>query len=242
MAKLAVDRLVERDGRTAPCRTHEIPLGQPVDPGELLRVEGVTDDAYEALAGRYGYAAERVLKTASERGELAQPIIEGLPDLLAEAPHAAREEQARTVGDVLLRRTRLGLLAGRALTAPDDPGTAPRRAGARRRARLGRAASEPGGGALPRGGGGRGHRRARRVRSARMDELLELCRRVLGDGERAEESCRRGRSHADERPDRAARGRGTGVPRVRRGERCPARARTRARRAGAGRACRRSGA
>ena len=125
MAKLAVDRLVERDGRTAPCRTHEIPLGQPVDPGELLRVEGVTDDAYEALAGRYGYAAERVLKTASERGELAQPIIEGLPDLLAEAPHAAREEQARTVGDVLLRRTRLGLLAGRALTAPDDP--APRR-------------------------------------------------------------------------------------------------------------------
>ncbi len=27
MAKLAVDRIVERDGRTAPCRTHEIPLG-----------------------------------------------------------------------------------------------------------------------------------------------------------------------------------------------------------------------
>ncbi len=27
MAKLAVDRLVEREGRTAPCRTHEIPLG-----------------------------------------------------------------------------------------------------------------------------------------------------------------------------------------------------------------------
>ena len=125
MAKLAVDRLVEREGRTAPCRTHEIPLGQPVEPGELPRVEGVADDAYEALAGRYGYAAERVLKTASERGELAQPIIEGLPDLLAEAPHAAREEQARSVGDVLLRRTRLGLLAGRVLTEPGDP--APRR-------------------------------------------------------------------------------------------------------------------
>ena len=125
MAKLAVDRLVEREGRTAPCRTHEIPLGQPVEPDELPRVEGVADDAYEALAGRYGYAAERVLATAAERGELAQPIIEGLPDLLAEAPHAARAEQARSVGDVLLRRTRLGLLAGRALTDPDDP--APRR-------------------------------------------------------------------------------------------------------------------
>jgi len=31
MAKLAVDRIVERDGREAPCRTHEIPLGAPVD-------------------------------------------------------------------------------------------------------------------------------------------------------------------------------------------------------------------
>jgi glycerol-3-phosphate dehydrogenase len=121
MAKLAVDRIVERDGRSAPCRTHEIPLGQPVDPGALPRVEGVPDESYAALAGRYGHAAERVLRAAGERGELAQPIIAGLPDLLAEAPHAAREEQARTVGDVLLRRTRLGLLAGRELCENGSP-------------------------------------------------------------------------------------------------------------------------
>jgi len=42
-------------------------------------------------------------------------ILSGLPDLLAEAPFAARHEQARSVGDVLLRRTRLGLIAGRRL-------------------------------------------------------------------------------------------------------------------------------
>ena len=30
MAKMAVDRLVERDARDAPCRTQEIPLGQAV--------------------------------------------------------------------------------------------------------------------------------------------------------------------------------------------------------------------
>ena len=77
MAKLAVDRVVERDGRQAPCRTHEIPLGQPIDPEGLPRVEGVREDAYAALAGRYGYAAERVLETAAERGELAQPIVDG---------------------------------------------------------------------------------------------------------------------------------------------------------------------
>ena len=33
MAKLAVDRIVEREGRDAPCRTHEIPLGMAVDAG-----------------------------------------------------------------------------------------------------------------------------------------------------------------------------------------------------------------
>jgi glycerol-3-phosphate dehydrogenase len=117
MAKLAVDRLVERDGREAPCRTHEIPLGEPADPDTLPRVSGVSAGSYASLAARYGHAAEHVLKLAGERGGLADPILPGTPDLLAEAPFAARREQARTVGDVLLRRTRLGLLAGRELCA-----------------------------------------------------------------------------------------------------------------------------
>jgi glycerol-3-phosphate dehydrogenase len=123
MAKLVVDRLVERDGREAPCRTHEIPLGAPIDPDGLRRVPGLGDDAYRQLAGRYGYAAERVLELAVADPELARPIVAGLPDLLAEAPFSVRSEQARSVGDVLLRRTRLGLLAAPALCAAD--GAAP---------------------------------------------------------------------------------------------------------------------
>jgi glycerol-3-phosphate dehydrogenase len=119
MAKLVVDRLVERDGREAPCRTHEIPLGLPAKAASLPRVEGVPDDSYQALASRYGHAAENVLEVAHERGELAQPILPGLPDLLAEAAFSARHEQARTIGDVLFRRTRLALLAGRELCAPN---------------------------------------------------------------------------------------------------------------------------
>jgi glycerol-3-phosphate dehydrogenase len=115
MAKLAVDRLVERDGRQAPCRTHEIPLGAPVDPGELTPLEGVPEDSYARLASRYGYAAEKVLQMAAGHPELTRPIVPGLPDLLAEAPFSARHEQAQSVGDVLLRRTRLGLLAARDL-------------------------------------------------------------------------------------------------------------------------------
>jgi glycerol-3-phosphate dehydrogenase len=120
MAKLAVDRLVERDGRNAPCRTAEIPLGQPVEPGHLSAPPGVPASALDALAGRYGHAAEQVLALASERQELAAPILEGLPDLLAEAAFSVRYEQAASVGDVLLRRTRLGLLAGRQLTNSDS--------------------------------------------------------------------------------------------------------------------------
>jgi glycerol-3-phosphate dehydrogenase len=117
MAKMAVDRMVERDNQDAPCRTHEIPLGLAAAPEDLPRVEGVPEDAYAMLAGRYGHAAHDVLRVAAERGELAQPIVAGLPDLLAEATFSARREQARSVSDVLLRRTRLGLLASRELLA-----------------------------------------------------------------------------------------------------------------------------
>ena len=124
---MTVDRLVERDARDAPCRTHEIPLGQAIAVEELPRVEGVPAESYQALASRYGYAAHEVLALAAERGELAQPIVPGLPDLLAEVALAARREQARSIGDVLLRRTRLGLLAARELIGERPPGRRPGR-------------------------------------------------------------------------------------------------------------------
>jgi glycerol-3-phosphate dehydrogenase len=122
MAKMTVDRIVERDGRDAPCQTQQVPLGMAVDAADLPRVAGVAEDAYEQLAGRYGFVAHEVLRVAASRPELAEPIVPGRPDLLAEAVQAARREQARTVGDVLLRRTRLALTAGRALCAPGADG------------------------------------------------------------------------------------------------------------------------
>ena len=117
MAKMAVDRLVERDARDAPCRTQVIPLGAPVDPATLPRVEGLPEAAYAALAARYGHVARDVLVAAGQRAELAQPIVADLPDPLAEVVHAVRHEQANHPGDVLLRRTRLGLLAARDVEA-----------------------------------------------------------------------------------------------------------------------------
>ena len=119
MAKQVVDRLVEREGLEAPCRTEDIPLGLPVDPRSLPYGPGVDEAGRRLLAERYGYAARDVLVLAAEDRALARRIVPGLPDLLAEARFAARREQALSVGDVLLRRTRLGLLDARTLCAPD---------------------------------------------------------------------------------------------------------------------------
>jgi glycerol-3-phosphate dehydrogenase len=60
-----------------------------------------------------------VLDLCEERPELAEPIVPGHPDLRAEVVIAARAEQARSVADVLLRRTRLGLVAARELIDPE---------------------------------------------------------------------------------------------------------------------------
>jgi glycerol-3-phosphate dehydrogenase len=111
MAKQTVDRLVEREGREAPCHTAEIPLGMEARAEDLEAPDGVGEEAVAQLAFRYGHAARAVLDLTWKDPKLAAPIVPGRPDLLAEVAIAARREQARCVADVLLRRTRLGILA-----------------------------------------------------------------------------------------------------------------------------------
>jgi glycerol-3-phosphate dehydrogenase len=117
MAKQVVDRLVMRDGLEAPCRTEDIPLGLPVEARSLPDVAGVDKGSRQLLADRYGYSATDVLMLAAEDRGLARRVVPGLPDLVAEARFAARREQALSVGDVLLRRTRVGLLDARTVAA-----------------------------------------------------------------------------------------------------------------------------
>jgi glycerol-3-phosphate dehydrogenase len=122
MAKLAVDRIVEREGRDAPCRTEEIPIGLPEDPADLPDLPGVEEDTRVHLASRYGHAARDVLRLAAAAPQLARRLSPDLPDIAAEPAFAAGHEQARSLADALLRRTRLGLLDARRLTAPDSEG------------------------------------------------------------------------------------------------------------------------
>jgi len=111
MAAQVVDRIVERDGREAECRTDDIPLGMSARPEDLKTSADLPEGVADQLAFRYGHAARAVLGLCEERPELAEPIVPGHPDLMAEVVIAARLEQARSVADVLLRRTRLGLVA-----------------------------------------------------------------------------------------------------------------------------------
>ena len=71
MAKQVVDRMVERAGRVAPCRTADIPLGMAAGEGELDPPEGLAEadlpEGYrELLAFRYGHAGRRVLQIAGQ--------------------------------------------------------------------------------------------------------------------------------------------------------------------------------
>jgi glycerol-3-phosphate dehydrogenase len=124
MAKMVVDRIAMREDRELPCHTAEIPLGMVAGEADLQPPADSRDVLPEGwskqLAFRYGHAARQVLDVVEETPELAAPIVEGHPDLLAEVAVAARHEQARSLSDVLLRRTRLALVAAPQLR---DPGS-----------------------------------------------------------------------------------------------------------------------
>jgi glycerol-3-phosphate dehydrogenase len=107
LAQRCVDVLLEQDGRVAPRRTHRLQLAPEHEPPP-------GDPTQAHLVARYGARAAEIRRLAAG----GEPIVPGLPDLLAEATYAARFEQARSVGDVLLRRTRVGLLAAREACDP----------------------------------------------------------------------------------------------------------------------------
>ena len=100
---------------------HAIMLGKLKDRPCItrdLRIHGYKqgDDPHGGL-WVYGSDAEKIQALAAASAELAKPLDAKLPQIAAEVVWAAREEMARTVEDVLARRTRALLLNARAAVA-----------------------------------------------------------------------------------------------------------------------------
>jgi glycerol-3-phosphate dehydrogenase len=117
MAEDTVDQVVGLLGRGAKrSPTKHVALlgadGTPAlrVPGAAERL-GVQESRLTHLVGRYGSEARTVIAMIEADPELGRPLVPGLPYLRAEAVYAARYEMARTLDDVLSRRTRALLLA-----------------------------------------------------------------------------------------------------------------------------------
>ncbi|MDJ0353569.1 glycerol-3-phosphate dehydrogenase/oxidase [Pseudarthrobacter sp. PH31-O2] len=115
MAEQTVDAAQKVLGKHRRCRTKN---------AHLLGAAGYDAEAITASGGlashlgeRYGTEARFVTDILAEDPSLNTPIVEGLPYLEAEVVYSARHEMARSVDDILSRRTRSRIMARDASSA-----------------------------------------------------------------------------------------------------------------------------
>ncbi len=117
MAKTVVDRIVrrlrtfDRDRALMPSWTHRIALGAAPDASfnPFSHVD-LPEDVRDHLVADYGLWARQIVSILEVHPEWSRRIADGLPYILAEAYFAVTRERARTLVDVLDRRTRVTLL------------------------------------------------------------------------------------------------------------------------------------
>jgi glycerol-3-phosphate dehydrogenase len=109
MAADAVDAVGTIVGVTSSSRTKHLRLHGATGAG--IPPVGVEASVREHLSGRYGADAPAVARLVQADPALAAPLVEGQPYLRAEAVYAVRDEMARTLDDVLSRRTRARIFA-----------------------------------------------------------------------------------------------------------------------------------
>ena len=130
MAADAVDRAIKVGGlHRGRSRTKKL---------RLVGAEGYEEPAdrdtpsiHEHLAGRFGREADAIHDEMRADPSLGDGLVPGLPYVRAEAIHAVRHEMARTLDDILSRRTRARLLAARRVIGRGGRRRLARRAGAR---------------------------------------------------------------------------------------------------------------
>ncbi|AOL06479.1 MULTISPECIES: glycerol-3-phosphate dehydrogenase/oxidase [Burkholderia] len=109
MAEQTIDTVGKLLGRRTRCRTKSAYLlgAAGYDPQAIVASGGLAAH----LGERYGTEARFVGDLADAAPSLLAPIVEGLPYSEAEVLYAVRHEFARSVDDVLSRRTRARLMA-----------------------------------------------------------------------------------------------------------------------------------
>jgi glycerol-3-phosphate dehydrogenase len=81
---------------------------RPYEPPSLDAPSGIDPALAVRLSHTYGAAAAAILRDLAESGVRARRISRHVPTTVAEILHAAREEMALSLADVVLRRTPLG--------------------------------------------------------------------------------------------------------------------------------------
>ncbi len=129
IAEEATDAVARKLGLKVGGSTADAPLpgarSEPLPAGPRLGVDGETVRHLERI---YGTRSRELLSLASAHPELGGPLCTHHRGIAAEVVYAVLKEWANTLGDVLLRRTALGLMACQGLdcieAVADHVGTA----------------------------------------------------------------------------------------------------------------------
>ena len=123
MAEDVVDAACWKLGRRIACGTERTPLAGSLPVGlEEYRSEtvrqmaeryGLAPDRVQHLVNFYGSRTETVLDLLREDPDLGRPVSPQCGDLFAQVVYGIREEGARTLCDIVLRRMQLGITADR---------------------------------------------------------------------------------------------------------------------------------
>jgi glycerol-3-phosphate dehydrogenase len=121
IAEEVVDAASRRLSRYTPSRSADEPLPGARPPDHAARPGDLTLDAetHAHLTSIYGARAREVLDLARADPSLAAPLCPHHRGMEAEIVHAVQDEWAVTLGDVLLRRSALGLAECQALDCVD---------------------------------------------------------------------------------------------------------------------------
>jgi glycerol-3-phosphate dehydrogenase len=109
MAQDTVDEVLAALDRSGRCKTKDLKVI-----GAKTNAAKGSDKQAMHLFARFGSETETIVSMIKQDPSLGEPLVAGLPYLRAEAVFAVQHEMARTLDDILSRRTRARIINRRA--------------------------------------------------------------------------------------------------------------------------------